>query len=46
MSHIRALLKDGYKETFTLETHWRGPNGKAASSATSLQGLLKVIEHV
>lgn len=46
VAHIRAMLKDGYKETFTLETHWRGPGGKAASSATSLKGLLKVIEQV
>jgi sugar phosphate isomerase/epimerase len=46
VSHIRAMLKDGYKETFTLETHWKGPGGKAASSATSLKGLLKVIEQV
>ena len=46
LSHIRALLKDGYKGTFTLETHWKGPNGRADSSATSLQGLLKVIERV
>ena len=46
LSHIRALLKDGYKETFTLETHWKGPNGKADSSATSLKGLLKVIAQV
>jgi L-ribulose-5-phosphate 3-epimerase len=46
VSHIRAMLKDGYKGTFTLETHWKGPGGKAASSATSLKGLLKVIEQV
>jgi len=46
LSHIRALRKDGYTGTFTLETHWKGPNGKADSSATSLKGLLKVIERV
>ena len=46
LSHIRALLKDGFKGTFTLETHWKGPNGKADSSATSLKGLLKVVEKV
>jgi L-ribulose-5-phosphate 3-epimerase len=46
VGQIRALRKDGYKETFTLETHWRGPNGKADSSATSLKGLLKVVEQV
>jgi sugar phosphate isomerase/epimerase len=46
LSHIRALLKDGYTGTFTLETHWKGPNGKADSTATSLKGLLKVIERI
>jgi sugar phosphate isomerase/epimerase len=46
LGQIRALLKDGYQETFTLETHWRDPKGKAYSSATSLKALLKVIERV
>jgi L-ribulose-5-phosphate 3-epimerase len=45
-AHIRALLKAGYKEVFNLETHWRGPGGKAASTETSLAGLMKVIERV
>ena len=43
---IRALLKDGYRETFTLETHWRDPKGKLYSTETSLAGLLKAIEKV
>jgi sugar phosphate isomerase/epimerase len=46
LGQIRALLKDGYKETFTLETHWRDPKGKMYSTETSLAGLLKVIEKV
>ena len=46
LGQIRAMLKDGYKETFTLETHWRSPNGKADASATSLKGLLQVIARV
>ncbi len=46
VSQIRALLKDGYKQTFTLETHWRDPRGKLYSTETSLQGLLKVIAQV
>lgn len=48
LGQIRALLKDGYKETFTLETHWRDPEGrgKKYSTETSLAGLLKVIEKV
>ena len=45
-AHIRALLKAGYKETFDLETHWRGPGGKKVSTETSLAGLLKQIERV
>jgi L-ribulose-5-phosphate 3-epimerase len=46
LGQIRALLKDGYRETFTLETHWRDPKGKMYSTETSLAGLLKVIEKV
>jgi sugar phosphate isomerase/epimerase len=46
LGQIRALLKDGYRETFSLETHWRDPKGKAWSSGTSLKGLLKVIDRV
>lgn len=45
-AHIRALLKAGYKEVFNLETHWRGPGGKAASTETSLAGIMKAIERV
>jgi L-ribulose-5-phosphate 3-epimerase len=46
LSQIRALLKDGYKGTFTLETHWRDPKGKTYSSEQSLKALLEVIEKV
>jgi L-ribulose-5-phosphate 3-epimerase len=46
LGQIRALLKNGYKETFTLETHWRDPKGKMYSTQTSLAGLMKVIERV
>lgn len=45
-AQIRALLKDGYKGAFTLETHWRDPRGKAYSTEVSLRALLKVIESV
>ena len=45
-AHIRALLKAGYKGNFNLETHWQGPGGKAASTETSLAGLMKQIERV
>jgi sugar phosphate isomerase/epimerase len=46
LGQIRALLKAGYKETFTLETHYRSPEGKAHATKTSLAALLKVIEKV
>lgn len=46
LSQIRALLQTGYKETFTLETHYRHPLGKAHATRTSLTALLKVIEQV
>jgi L-ribulose-5-phosphate 3-epimerase len=46
LGQIRALLKSGYKESFTLETHYRSPQGKAHASRTSLTALLKVIEKV
>jgi sugar phosphate isomerase/epimerase len=46
LGQIRALLKDGFKGTFTLETHWKDPKGPMYSTETSLAGLLKVIEKV
>ncbi|HKA00903.1 MAG TPA: sugar phosphate isomerase/epimerase [Candidatus Solibacter sp.] len=46
LGQLRALLKAGYKETFTLETHYRSPLGKAHASETSLKGLLQAIEKV
>ena len=46
LEQIRALLKTGYKENFTLETHYRSPQGKAHATRTSLTALLKVIEQV
>ncbi len=46
LGQIRALRRDGYKGPFTLETHWRHPNGKAYATEVSLTALLKVIENV
>ncbi len=46
LEQIRALLKTGYKENFTLETHYQSPQGKAHATRTSLTALLKVIEQV
>jgi sugar phosphate isomerase/epimerase len=46
LGQIRALLKDGYKGRFTLETHYKSPKGKEFATRTSLTGLLKVVEKV
>lgn len=43
---IRALLKSGYKENFTLETHAHHPDGKAAATRKSLTALLQVVKEV
>lgn len=46
LSQIRALRKAGYRGTYTLETHYRDPKGKAYASENSLNGLLKVVAQV
>jgi sugar phosphate isomerase/epimerase len=46
LGQIRSLLKDGYREGFTLETHWRDPKGRLYSTQVSLKALLKVIDRV
>lgn len=46
VGQIRSLKQAGYKESFTLETHYKSPLGKAHATRTSLTGLLKVIEKV
>ena len=46
LGQIRALLKAGYKGVFTLETHYKSPQGKAFATKTSLTALLKVVEKV
>ena len=46
LGQMRALLKSGYRETFTLETHWRSPKGKMYATETSLQALLKVVKEI
>ena len=46
LGQIRALLKDGFQGTFTLETHWRSPKGKAFATATSLKALLQIVDRV
>lgn len=46
LGQIRALLKDGYKGTFTLETHYKSPKGKEFATRTSLTALLKIVGQV
>ncbi len=46
LGQIRALRKAGYQETFTLETHYKSPQGKQHASRTSMTGLMKVVEKV
>ncbi|NLH75411.1 MAG: sugar phosphate isomerase/epimerase [Verrucomicrobia bacterium] len=46
LGQIRALLRDRYSGYFTLETHYRSPQGKAHATRTSLTALLKIIEQV
>lgn len=45
VGQLRALLKDGYQGTLSLETHYRHPSGdKVLSSRESMQGLLETIK--
>jgi len=46
LGQIRALRKVGYQQAFTLETHYKSPQGKQHASRTSVTGLLKVVEKV
>ena len=46
LGQIRALRDNGYRGSFTLETHWRTPQGKAYATEVSLGELLKVIAKV
>ena len=47
MGQCRALIKDGYHGTMSLETHYRRPDGNTVeSSRESLEGLLKILKAV
>lgn len=46
LGQVRSLVKSGYKDNFTLETHYKSPLGKAHASRTSITALLKVIDRV
>ena len=44
---FRALIKDGYQGTMSLETHYRRPDGnKLESTRECLDGLLKILERI
>ena len=43
---MRALLEDGYKGVFSLETHYTIDGSKAAASEHSLKGLLRAAKQV
>jgi L-ribulose-5-phosphate 3-epimerase len=45
LGQFRALIKDGYKGTMSLETHYlNAAKDKEASSRESMEGLLKLIQ--
>lgn len=46
LGQMRALLKSGYKGAFSLETHYKHPDGKAAATRVSLIGLTKLVERL
>jgi sugar phosphate isomerase/epimerase len=46
LGQIRKLRKDGANCSYTLETHWKSPQGKAHATRKSLEALVKVIEQV
>ena len=46
VGQLRALLKAGYQETFSLETHYKVDGSKAKASEASLTALLKLMDRV
>jgi sugar phosphate isomerase/epimerase len=43
---IQALVKQGYRNTLSLETHWRGAGTPEASTRVSMAGLQKILGEV
>jgi len=43
---LRALRQAGYRGSYTLETHWKSPRGKAHATETSLTALLRIINSI
>ncbi len=46
LGQLRALLEDGYRETLSLETHYKIAGSKMRASEASLKALLEVMERV
>jgi sugar phosphate isomerase/epimerase len=46
LGQLRALRKAGFRGSYTLETHWKSPKGKAHATEVSLRALLQIIENV
>lgn len=46
VGQIRALRRDGFRGTYSLETHWKSPKGKEHATRTSLAALLRVVAQV
>ena len=46
LGQLRALLEDGYRETISLETHYKIAGSKMRASEASLKALLEVMNRV
>lgn len=46
VGQLKAMAKAGYKGSYTLETHWKSPQGKTHATTASLAGLRKVFEQL
>ena len=46
LGQLRKLLEDGYKETISLETHYKIQGSKMRASEASIKALLQMIERV
>ncbi|GAC1671746.1 MAG: hypothetical protein PVS2B2_03440 [Candidatus Acidiferrum sp.] len=44
VSQFRALLKDGYSGTMSLETHWSGASSPEQSSRQSMRGMKEQLQ--
>jgi L-ribulose-5-phosphate 3-epimerase len=44
VSQFRALIKDGYRETMSLETHWNGAGSPEESTRQSMRGMKEQLQ--